>query len=42
MIPLDDLILLDTNIILQFIRKNIVGEQLESDYKFLLTIFLKR
>ncbi|HEW97483.1 MAG: hypothetical protein DRR16_09075 [Candidatus Parabeggiatoa sp. nov. 3] len=34
MIPLDDLILLDTNIILQFIRKNRVGQQLESDYQF--------
>ncbi len=34
MIPIDELILLDTNIILQFIRKNIVGQQIESDYKF--------
>jgi len=34
MISIDELILLDTNIILQFIRKNIVGQQIETDYQF--------
>jgi len=33
-IPIDDLILLDTNIILRFVRTNLVGRRLESDYKF--------
>ena len=33
MIPVDDLIFLDTNIVLHFIRKNIVGQQIESDYQ---------
>ena len=33
MIPVDDLILLDTNIILQLVRKNIIGQKIESDYK---------
>ncbi|TGO02849.1 hypothetical protein PN36_18095 [Candidatus Thiomargarita nelsonii] len=35
MIPENAFILLDTNIILQLIRKNIVSEQLESDYKLI-------
>ncbi|MDM8558332.1 PIN domain-containing protein [Candidatus Parabeggiatoa sp. HSG14] len=35
MIPVDAPILLDTNIILQLIRKNIVSQQLESDYKLI-------
>jgi hypothetical protein len=34
MIPINDLIFLDTNIVLQFIRKNLVGQQIESDYQF--------
>jgi len=34
MIHKNDLIFLDTNIVLHFIRKNIVGQQIEADYQF--------
>jgi len=31
--PVDALILLDTNIILQLVRNNMMSQQLESDYR---------
>ncbi len=35
MMPVDALILLDTNIILQLVRNNMMGQQLESDYRLI-------
>ena len=35
MMPIDALILLDTNIILQLVRNNMMGQQLESDYRLI-------
>jgi len=33
--PLDALILLDTNIILQLVRNNMMSQQLEADYRLI-------